>query len=180
MPTWAVITLVAGIIVLVTAIAAGVWLAWRAYERRVLLRLVGRLEAVEATAQVLVDSIGRLSESADDELEAFASDPDATERRVLAEVRGRARILQEELDHMSLPRRLVPVAEALADASFVIVREASRISDDDIGEPALDALSAIDLGEVAAYVTQSRTRLRTMCAVCGVEDTVVYGGGLYL
>jgi len=179
-PVWAVIALVVGIALLLAATAAAVWFGWRAYERRLLLRLVGRLEALEATAQALVDAIGRLSEAPDDELEAFAADTGAAERRVLAEVRSRAHILHEELDHMPLPSRLVPVAEAMADAAFVVAREAGCIADTDSGEEALEKLSSIDLGVVIGYTAQARTKLAALCAVCGLQETAVYGGGLYL
>jgi len=179
-PVWAVVTLIVGLVLLIGAVAAAVWLGWRAYERRQLLRLIGRLESLEAVSQALVEAIGRLSRFADDELEAFAADTDAPERRVLAEVRSRAQLLQDELDHMPLPRRLTPVAEALADAAFVVAREAGLITDDDVGEQALDRLASLDLSAVDAYTAQARTRLAAMCAVCGLEETAVYGGGLYL
>jgi len=179
-PVWAVIALVVGVALLVAATAAAGWFGWRAYERRQLLRLVGRLEALEATAQALVDAIGRLSQAPDDELEAFAADSGAPERKVLAEVRSRARLLHDELDHMPLPGRLVPVAEAIADAAFVVAREAGCIADTEVGHEALEKLSGIDLGVVIGYTAQARIRLRAMCAACGLEETAVYGGGLYL
>jgi len=165
---------------LIGAGVAAFWLGWRSYERRQLLRLTGRLEAVEAAAQALVDTIGRLAQAPDDELEAFAADPDAPERRVLAEVGSRARLLSDELDQMPLPRRLVPVAEAIADAAFVVAREAGCIGENDVGDKALDGLTRIDLASVHSYAGQARTMLGAMCAVCGLDDTAVYGGGLYL
>lgn len=180
MPQWAVITIIVGAVALTAALSAALWWGWRAYERQQLLRLIGRLEAAEAAAQALVDSIGRLSEAPDDELEAFTEDPDAAERRVLTEVRQRAHILYDELDHMALPGRLVPIAEAVADAAFVISREAGCITEADVGEQALEKLATIDLESVGGYVARARTTLGAMCAVCGLEDTAVYGGGLYL
>lgn len=180
MPDWGVIALVAGLVLLIAAIAAASWFAWRAFERRQLLRLIGRLEAVEAAAQALVDAIHRLAASPDDELDAFIADTEAPERRVLAEVHSRAQLLNDELDHMPLPARLVPIAEAIADAAFVVAREAACVGEQDVGDKALDGLAGIDLDAVGGYTAQARTRLRAMCAVCGLEDTAVYGGGLYL
>jgi len=179
-PLWAVIALVVGVVLLVGATAAAIWFGWRSYERRQLLRLIGRLEALEAAAQALVDAMGRLSESADDELEAFAADSGSPERRVLVEVGSRAHMLHDELDHMPLPRRLVPVAEGIADAAFVVAREAGCVTDADVGDTALEKLSRIDLAAVIGYTAQARTRLGAMCAVCGLQETAVYGGGLYL
>lgn len=180
MPTWAIIVLIAGLVLVVAGVAAAVWFGWRAYERKQLLRLIGKLEAVEAAAQALVDSIGRLSEAPIDELEAFTLDSGAPERRVLAEVHGRAHLYYDELDQMPLPKKLVPIAEGIADAAYVVAREADCISDSDIGEAALDKLASVNLEAVTNYTAQARTRLSAMCAVCGLEDTAVYGGGLYL
>lgn len=180
MPVWAIVALVVGVIVLVGAVAAAVWLGWRAYERKQLLRLIGRLEALEAAAQALMDAIGRLSESPDDEIEAFAADIHAPERRVLAEVHSRATLLQDELDHLPVPKRLAPIADSIADAAFVVAREAGCITDADTDGDALDHLAAIDLEAVAGYTAQARMKLGAMCAVCGLEDTAIYGGGLYL
>ncbi len=171
--------MIVGAVAIAAALSAAVWYGWRAYERQQLLRLIGRLEAVEAVAQALVDSIGRVSEMPDDELEAFTDDVDAPERRVLAEVKGRAHIIYDELDHMPLPGRLIPIAEAIADAAFVVAREAGCIDDAVDGE-ALDKLAQIDLEAVTGYSARARTTLGAMCAVCGLEDTAVYGGGLYL
>lgn len=172
--------MIVGAVVLVGVLVAAGWYGWREYERKLLLRLMGRLEAIEAAAQALIDAIGRLSEAPDDELEAFTEDANAPERRVLAEVRQRAHILYDELDHMSLPGRLVPIAEATADAAFVVAREAGCIEETDLGAQALDKLAQIDLEAVTGYVARARTTLGAMCAVCGLEDTAVYGGGLYL
>lgn len=180
MPQWAAIVMIAGAVGLIAALSAAALWAWRAFERQQLLMLIGRLEAVEAAAQALTDSIRRLSEAADDELQAFADDPTAPERRVLAEIQGRARILCDELDHIALPGRLVPIAEAIADAAYVVNQQAACITDTDTGEQALSKLADVDIEAVTGYVARARTTLGAMCAVCGLEDTAVYGGGLYL
>jgi hypothetical protein len=179
-PVWAVIAIVVGALLLVAALAGGAWLGWRAYERRVLLRLVVRTEAVEAVAQALEDVLTRLAEGADAELTAFANDPESGERRALHEVRRRAEILKDELDHMPLPRRFTPLAEALADGAFMVAREAGLVPDDATGAAALDAVARINLDDVRGYVTRARFQTTEECEAWGLEETNVYGGGLYL
>lgn len=180
MPNWATIALIAGAVLIVGAgVGVGVF-AWRSYRRRTLLRLVGRLEGVEAAGQGLIDVVSHLSEADDAVLEAFAEDPDSVDRHALEDVRLRAALITEELDHMPLPASLVAVAEALADAAFVTAREAGRVGAQVRGVTALDRLGDIDLATSRAYIGQARTRVLYACQACGLEDTAIYGGGLYL
>ncbi len=180
MPAWALIALGAGLMLLVAAAVAVAILGWRTYVSRTMLRLVGRSEAIFAAADALIDTVERLSEASDEEIELFADDPESIERRALAEVRSRANILATELDHMPLPRKLVATAEALADAAYLVCRQADIVEDDDTGLKALEALGSIDLGSVRAYTQKARSVMRQACDECGVDDTAVYGGGLYL
>jgi len=180
MSGWAVFAIVIGVLLVAAAAGVGGWYGWQALERRVLLRLLVRAEAIEAAAQALDDAVERLADSDDEELSRFANDPDSSERRALHEVAGRAELLREELDHMPLPKAVVPVAESLADAAYMTAREAGCVTDEDLGANALEKLASLDLGSVRAYVSQARVRLNSMCADFGLEDTAVYGGGLYL
>jgi len=176
----AIIVIVLGALLLIGALVAAGWFGWHAYERRVLLRLLARAEAVDAAVQALDDTMERLSVAGDDELEAFANDPDSVERRALHEVADRAEILREEFDTMRIPPAERPLAEALADAAYLVAREAGCVADADLGEKALERLSSMDLSSVRAYTRQARTRLVAACTAAGLEDTAVYGGGLYL
>ncbi len=181
MPGWVTVTLIAvGGVLFVAASAAGVFFAWRAYGRRVLLRLVARTEAVEAVGQALVDCVERLAHADHAVLEEFACDAESSERRALHEVAMRAWLLARELDSMPLPRALIPTAESLADAAMVVHQEASRIGDGVVGEAALDALARTDLVRVKAYASAARTRVNDECVSHGLDDLAVYGGGLYL
>jgi hypothetical protein len=179
-PLWAWIALAGGVLLLAAAAVIIATLAWRSYERRALLRLLVRAEAVEAAERALRELVERLAGQSEAELEAFAYEGDSLDRKALAEVRGRANILADELDRMALPGRLVPVAEALADAAYTICEQASVVRDDDRGQDALDRLAAIDLGRVRSYAHKARTLLTGACTVCGLDETAVYGGGLYL
>lgn len=180
MRIWAIIALVAGVLVVLAGLVVGGVFGWRAYVRRVLLRLVVRMEAIEAAGQALIETVSRLAASDDEVLAEFAQDPESSERRALHEVANRAHMLSYELDRMPLPHSLVPLTEALADAAVVIDREAARVQDPHIGPSALEALSSVDLGAVGAYMTSARESLKEASAEHGLDDTAVYGGGLYL
>lgn len=180
MPLWAAITVGVGVFLVMAALAIAGFFAWRAYTKRVLLRLVSRTEAIESAASALVDALARLSETQDTELEEFANDPESSERRVLHEVASRSRMLADELDTMAVPGSLVPLADSLGDAAYVVGLEAARVGDERLGSDALEDLARIDLASVRGYTQQARYRLRGMCEHYGIVDTVVYGGGLYL
>lgn len=179
MPIWAWIAIAGGVLVFAAGLLIAV-LGWRAYERRLLLRLVVRTEAVEAASAALLDSVAHLSTASDEEIEVFADEADSVERRVFAEVRSRAGIIAEEMDRAAMPKRLVPAADAVADAAFAIAAEAGKVGDELTGAEALDALSSIDLALVGTYTRKARLLVTGACEVCGLDETAVYGGGLYL
>lgn len=182
MPSWVWIVIGVGGALLVAAAVTAAVLAWKAFVRRVLLRLLVRAEAVDAAAAALVETVTHLFEADDEARAIFAENPDSVERRALEEVRGRAMILADELDHMPLPNKLVEVAEALADAAVVVRDQAGLVKEGDTGDGVLDDLSETDLELVSAYQAKARTLIREACDACGLEgiDDSVYGGGLYL
>lgn len=180
MPPWAIIAIVVGGILLLASSVFGGVLAWRAYVRRVLLRLLAKMEGVEAAAQGLIDTMARLAEADDEELAHFSTDPESTERHALHEVEGKARMLAEEVDTMPLPRSLVSIAEWVGDAAWLTAGEAGKVAGEHVGTEALDDLTTIDLESVRAYTSQARIKLITACEEHGLSETAVYGGGLYL
>lgn len=181
MALWGWIAVGAGGVLVLGAIAVGSIFGWRAIERRYLLRLISRREAVYAVRQALEDAVSRLAEGSDEQLHHFALDSDSLERRAMHEVWIRARILSDELDSMPLPRRLLPAAHRLADAAYEVGVEAGKVHDDDGEHLALEALASIDLSVIAAVFDAARVELSSVCEACSVqEDASVYGGGLYL
>lgn len=180
MPVWGWITLAVALVFVAAAAGVGGFFAWRAYVRRTLMRLVVKRAAVEAVGQALEEVTARLAEAPDEELELFARDIESSERRALHEVVSRAAILRDELDHVPLPKDLVPLATKLADAAHVITVQAGGVTDEMVGDDALVGLSAIDLQAMRAYMEQARNAVTLACASYGLEDTNVYGGGLYL
>ena len=180
MPLWAWIAIGAGVVAVLAGATAVSVLAYRAAEERYVLKLVRWREGVDFVRTALGDSLGRLAEGSEAELRAFADNPDSGERRALHEVAARARLLADELDASPLPSGLTPAAEALADAAFLISKEAGRVGDEAVGEAALDALGCIDLDAVETYYRAAISAVSSVCEACGVDDSVVYGGGLYL
>jgi hypothetical protein len=180
MPLWAWIAIGAGgVLVMAAVVVAGV-LGYRAAERRYVLRLIRSRESIEAAHQALADVLGRLAEGTEQELRVFADDADSIERRALQEIALRARLLADELDFTALPSGLIPAAEALADVAYLIGREAGRVSDEATGDTALEALGSIDLDAIEKYHLAALVAVQRVCEVCGIEDSEVYGGGLYL
>jgi hypothetical protein len=179
-PLWAWIAIAVGVLLIVAATVLAVVLGWRAYERRLLLRLVVRQEAVEAASSALLDSVTHLSTASDEEIQVFAEEVESVERRVFSDVRARAGIIADEMDRASMPKRLVPVADAVADAAYVVTEQAGKVGDELTGTDALDGLMTIDLALVRSYTQKARLLVTGACEVCGLDETAVYGGGLYL
>ena len=181
MALWGWIAVGAGSVLVGVALLVGAVYGWRAVERRYLLRLISRREAVLAVRQALEDALSRLAEGSDEQLHLFARDPDSLDRRALQEVWIRARILSDELDTMALPKHLIPAASRLADAAYEVSHEAGKVHDGDSDDLALEALASIDLSAIAAVFAAARVEMTRICEVCSVEeDASVYGGGLYL
>lgn len=180
MPLWAWLAIVGGALLVVGAAVALVIVGRRAYTRRAMLRLLVSAEAIEAAETALVDTFERLAGGSDADLEVFADEPQSAERSALGEVVSRARMLADELDRIALPRTLIPVAEALADAAHVVGEQAGLVTGEMVGPEALEALGRIDLAHVRAYTRKARSLTLGACEVCGLDETAVYGGGLYL
>jgi hypothetical protein len=180
MPLWGWIAVAAAAVLLVAAGVVAAIFGLRALKRRTLLQLVVRAEAVEAAGKALEDSVRRLASADDSELELFADDPESPERRIMAEVATRGRVLKDELDRMPVTRDLIEVAESLADAAYLVVEQAERVRDEDRGPQAFDRLGEVNLKLARQYTEKARLRVLDACDACGLEETAVYGGGLYL
>lgn len=179
-PIWLWIAVIVGVAVLTAVLVVLAFLAWRAWERRLLLGLVVRAAAADAVGAAFYDIVKSVSDAQAADFDAFVADPNSTERRALSEVRDRSRMLVEELDHLALPRRFVRVAEALADAAQVVVEEVETVEEAVAAEEPGALLMAVDLTRVRAYAQRARLLLTDACKELGLEDTAVYGGGLYL
>ena len=178
MPSWLWIVIGVVAAAVVTGLVVAGITAWNNAVRSYFLRLMGRREearTVRRAFEGLVDQV----RSSDAEKTAFADDRDTLERRSMAELRDRARMLGEELNTIALPKRLWPSAEALADACDVLAEEAGRVGDDVVGDVTLEQLDAVDLARVEAAFAHADRQFTKMSAALGVEDSGTFAGGLY-
>lgn len=156
------------------------YFGWKRAVRRFALTLIGRREAVFAVQKALEDVATHLAQATDDQILAFVEDPDSLDRRALQEVAMRARIAVDELDTVPLPRSLIHAAESLADAAFVVAEEAAGAGECALGADAFDALACLNLERVRAAYDRAQAAVVAACAPLGIDETAVYGGGMYI
>lgn len=181
MPDWVWYVIGAAGVTLVSAGAVILLLVWwRAQVRRYVVRLVGRSESLLSGYRSLREVAGRLADATDEELLAFAIDVGQLDRKALVELAKQQAMTQEDLETMALPKKLWPVAEALAGAARLLAREAGRVGEDADADEVLEGLASIELAEAGEVLRQAVERLHAVCEDLGVEDRAVYGGGLYI
>jgi hypothetical protein len=180
-PTWAwvVIAILAGAAVIASSAYLG-WGAWKRYTQRVVLRLVSRRESLRSGRQSFAEVLAFLAAADDEMLQHFASDHDELHRRVLDDVAIRAAMTRDELDTMPLPASLRGAAESLADAAWFLATEAGRVGGAPTEAEAFRVLSTLDLAPMNQAFADADADLDRACKACEVEDTMVYGGGLYV
>ncbi len=159
-------------------VVAGVFL-WRRTVRRYIVTLIGKREGVQAAFKTVENLVDTLSKATDGELVAFALDPSAEERKTLEEVAEQMSILSDELATMPLPKHLIDAANELADAAKELLRQTGGLTGKE-GIDALDALGEVDLGRVRTHVEEGIRLLGESAERYDVDDTAVYGGGLYI
>lgn len=177
---WVWVVLALGAVVALAGGGFAVRALWLRATRKALVALVSRREAILAARRSLEEAVRHLADSDDEGLDAFARDPDHEDRRTLTEVASRMHIAFEELDTKALPSALVPVAEGLADAAYVVYEEAGRVGEATDPLEVFDSLAAIDLGRVASVYDQAAARVKAACERYHLDETAVYGGGLYI
>lgn len=181
MPTWAwvLIAVVAGLAVLASSAYLG-WGAWKRYTQRAAMRLVSRRESLRSGRQSFAEVLAFLAAADDDMLQRFAADHDELHRRVLDDVAFHAAITRDELDTMPLPASLHLAAESLADAAWFLAAEAGRVGGAPTEADTFRLLSTLDLAPMNQAFADADADLERACKACEVEDTMVYGGGLYV
>jgi hypothetical protein len=180
-PIWAWLLVTTGVIALLGVAGFFIWRwGWHRASRRYLVKLISRKESIAASQRTLEAILRHLAEESDEELLAFATDPEALERRALGEEHQRCVVLRDELDTMPMPKRLVPVAEALADVAGSVADETGLFDEDQSEEAVLQSLQALDLDEVGERYARAEELIEEACGYYGVEEAVVYGGGLYI
>lgn len=167
-------------VLLLGAAYLGGRLAYRRMNRRYLVGVVGRREGVLASQRTLEAVIRHLADEDDAKLEYFATHPEDADRKALDEVARRMEIVTDELDTMPLPRPLHSAAMALADAAYIIAREAGRVGESSDQETVFSALAEVDVGLAADAVSAADARVAEASERFELDEASVYGGGLYI
>lgn len=148
--------------------------------RRSLVKLLGRREGVVAAANGLEKVIQHLLAAGDESLMLFAEDAHHEDRRAVDDVAVRMCIAGDELHALALPKRLWPVAEAMEQAASMIAAQAGAVGEASTPDGVLDALAAIDVAGIASAVRTANAALEPLLEDFHVDDSAVYGGGLYI
>jgi hypothetical protein len=148
--------------------------------RRSLVTLLGRREAVIASAHGLERVLEHLLSADDATLSTFASVTASEDRRALDDVASRMTILADDLHGMALPKRLWPAAESMETAARVVAAQAGGVGKAQGPDAVLDALAAIRIDEIREGIEAANEMLEPLLAAFDVKDPAVYGGGLYI
>jgi hypothetical protein len=181
MSIWVIYGIVATVGVLVIAgIVVGSILLWRRQVRKSLVGLVGRRESVSAAYRGLEAVFGALGSDDPAVVSQFAIDPTSTHRKALEELQTRMAIEAEELQNVALPKRFWPAADLLMSSAIKLRDEVGRINQAPTPDAVLDGVAAIDVTGIRAAIAAAGEELDRQLHETGVDDSAIYGGGLYI
>jgi hypothetical protein len=180
-PSWAW-WIAAGLLAALIAVGAyyAVRSIYRRLSRRYLVQVVGRREGVLASRRTLEAVVRHLADEDDAKLQHFASHPEDEDRRALTEVARRMEIAAEELDTMPLPRSLWPAAMALADAAYIIGKEAGRVGETADPAEVFSSLANVDIARARDQFEAADAMVKEAAERFDLDEAAVYGGGLYI
>ena len=179
MAAWAWLA-IAGAILALAGLALGGLALWRHTERTSILNLIGRREELAAARKSLEETIELLADADNRTLMRFETDREDVNRRALSDAAAQAALLRDELDTKALPARVIPAAEALADAAWYLEAEVARLGGNQRVSEIRESLAAVNLGQFDAALIDADRSLSEACAQCQIQDKSVYGGGLYV
>jgi len=177
--TVVIVLIVIAALAAVAGLALGSFFLWRRTVRRYVVVLISNRERVSSSLNIVEKLVSDLASASDGDLVAFALDTTSDERKTLGDIAERMAFLTEELATMPLPKHLWDAANALSDAAALLGTQTSAFAGKE-GSEALDALANIDLAKVIEIVEGADVELGELAERYGVDDTAVYGGGLYI
>jgi uncharacterized membrane protein YccC len=181
MPIWVWALIAVAVVALLAVAGYFIWRWWwYRYSRRYLVRLIGKQESLAASRRTLEAILRHLADEPEEALLEFAANEDSVDRKALDEEYQRCVLLEDELRTIPMPKRLIPTADALADVAEVLARESGRFADGRSDDEVLEALSALDLDAVTARFDEADEMMKDALEYYDVDDTAVYGGGLYI
>lgn len=180
MPVWAWIVLGVVAAAAIAAIVGVAFTAWNRAVSRYVMVLVAKREEARSVRRAFEEILGGLRLSSRKRRAAFADDRNAVERHSLADLAAHARVLAEELNTLALPARLIPAAEALADAADILAEEVGGAGEGSIGDVSLEAIESADLDRVSRAFAHADSMLAPLAEEYGADEQDVYGRGLYI
>jgi hypothetical protein len=178
--TWIYVIIGVAAVAVVAAIVIAAMLLWQRQVRSAMIGLSGRREAVAAARSGLESVFVALADAGADELTGFALDPESEHRKSLDELASRMRIQADELVDLPLPKAQWQAADLLGTAAGRIAVEIGHVSDAASPEAVLDAVTAIDMASINDVLAPANDEIDRLLAEYGIEDSTVYGGGLYI
>ena len=120
-----------------------------------------------------------LAECTDRELERFASQPECEDRRAFGDVAMRMKIVHDELAATEVPHALEEITLDMEDVATSIGEAASAAEGREDGD-ALGGVARLDLVGITEQVRVMEDKLHALAVAHHVDDSSVYGGGLYI
>lgn len=162
------------------ALAFVVRSSYRASVRRVLRELIQQKEGVKALVGGVTEARSRLLRAdAQDRRVQFVFDPTSPERAPFVDLADRAQQLVDALDSLAVPKKLVKLAEGLADIAFVVERDLTSMLGTE-GNPALEQLERLDTARLTEAIGTVEEQMDIVAVKYGVREVAVYQGGLYV
>ncbi len=176
---WILITVASLVVVVSVGWLVGGWL-WHRFSRRYLVQLIGRRENFIASQRTLEAVIRHLADEPEESLLEFAQDPGSPDRQAFFDVAHRMQLLADEAWTTPLPKRLWPLGQALGDAAATLAMEAGSVSEDMDADGVLTALASVNVERVTRAFEEAVKLMTEAREYYDIDDTAVYGGGLYI
>lgn len=148
--------------------------------RRSVMHLIGYRERITASRRTLEAVVNHLVCGDESVLVSFASDSADDNRRALSEIGTRMLITRDELDVRRFHPLTHKAAEELADVAHLIAMCALTYEAGMSSDEILDALPSVDLKGISEQYQIADAILVELCIAYDVDESVVYGGGLYI
>lgn len=167
-------------ILLIAGIVVGSIFLWRRQVRKSLIGLVGRREAVRAAYRGLESVFSALAEESPEQISEFATVSTSVHRRSLEELAIRMAMQVEELQSLALPKTAWHCADLLMAASATLRDEVVKINHASSPEAVLEGVGKIDVPAIRLAMATAGEELDRLLKENRIEDSAVYGGGLYI
>lgn len=155
--------------------------SYRKSVSRALSAIMQEKEATKALLSGLVEMQYRLSDDTGVARRAeFIANKETTDRAALGDLKTRAEIIVDELDAIPAPKRLVPLAERVADIAYLAEEGLGRALDSKSGEEAYASFLDIEGSQLMHQLEAAERDLNDLAVYYGITEVAIYKGGLYV